>query len=201
MLCDRVLPSRFLPLTCFPGPQRRTAPHFNPWNMAVPFDLARLPDLPCSPALRPSVHGATGDEKHDPIWKIYARRALSRSVLDSAAVHAASGLGLFCMASKATQSRRLCSTHSNIKKVPRREQLALILFFSFFFPQPGIANPPCNFFGASCLWILVYVKRTFIYSRVNAGYFHDGVWFFCIIVDSCLRGTLHPAGDYLKRWN
>lgn len=101
--------------------------------MAVPFDLAQLPDLPCSPALRPSVHGATGDEKHDPIWKIYARRALSRSVLDSAAVRAASGLGLFCMASKATQSRRLCSTHSNIKKVPRREQLALI-FFSFFPP-------------------------------------------------------------------
>lgn len=99
--------------------------------MAVPFDLARLPDLPCSPTLRPSVHGATGDEKHDPIWKIYARRALSRSVLDSAAVHSASGLGLFCTASKATQSRRLCSTHSNIKKVPRREQLdPIFIFFS-----------------------------------------------------------------------
>lgn len=105
--------------------------------MAVPFDLASLPDLSCSPALRPLVHGAAGDEKHDPIRKIYVRSALSRSVLDSAAVYAASGLYRF--KGNAVLTPLFC--RFQYQKGPSPENSSLL--FCPFLPQPVITNPPC----------------------------------------------------------
>lgn len=48
--------------------------------MAVPLDLASPSDLPRASALRPLVQGVAGDEKHDPIRKIYVRADLDLSV-------------------------------------------------------------------------------------------------------------------------
>lgn len=156
---------------------------FHRWNMAVQFDLGSLPDLICSLALRPLVHGAAGDKKHDPIRKIYVWSALGCSVLDRSYAFTVSSPWLFCLTLKAAQAWRFCSTDSDIKKVPCR--WTACFYFVSFFPQPRIGNPSCtNFFNAFCLSMLVYMKRTFIYLRVNAAYFQYSVWFlyYCRLV-------------------
>lgn len=136
--------------------------YVNIFQTAVPFDLASLPDLRCSPALRPLVHGAAGDEKHDPLKKIYVRSALSRSLLDSATVYAASGLWLFCIA-KGNAVLTPLFYRFQYQKGPLPENSFLL--FCPFFPSL-VSRIPCapNFFTLfACIYWFIWKEHLFIH--------------------------------------
>lgn len=130
--------------------------------MAVPLDLASPSDLTRAPALRPLVQGVAGDEKHDPIRKIYVRfSSRSKSALRSEpAALAASGLWLNCL----WLCLYLCSADSNIIRSIPGELLAL-----YFVKSPGCIfdqGPTCTYLFQPCLLLNIglYEKSIYLFT-------------------------------------
>lgn len=154
-----VLLSRFFPLTCFKGPKRHTVPHFT--DEIWPCRLTLLRYLTFHVPQRLGPWSMAPQEMKNTTQS--GRFTLGR--LWAVAYWTAPPFTLppDCIALKATQSWRLCSADSNIKKVPRQRTARSYsaLFFPSLWSQTRRAPNFCTLFA--CRYWFIWKAHLFIH--------------------------------------